>query len=222
MSVCDASFAGQPRSGSQQGWAILLTTTDILDGTAKANMVEWGSRKIHRVVKSTLAAEAAAMSFGFDRAMFAREVFTEILYDRNLHWRDVAPRVPLALQLAASSGLMENMECPIGLATDCKSLYDLCSRPTSMPTEKRITLDLMDVREHLDHHPDKYQVRWIPTTAMLVDAMTKHLVDQTILNQFLQNNDYSLREDPRLEEQRVAARAARKARAKAKTKSVTS
>ena len=162
------------------------------------------------------------MSFGFDRAMFAREVFTEILYDRNLHWRDVAPRVPLALQLAASSGLMENMECPIGLATDCKSLYDLCSRPTSMPTEKRITLDLMDVREHLDHHPDKYQVRWIPTTAMLVDAMTKHLVDQTILNQFLQNNDYSLREDPRLEEQRVAARAARKAKAKAKTKSVTS
>ncbi len=42
VSVCDASFAGQPRSGSQQGWAILMTTTDILDGTAKANMVEWG------------------------------------------------------------------------------------------------------------------------------------------------------------------------------------
>ena len=84
-----------------------------------------------------------------------------------------------------------------------------------MPTEKRITLDLLDVRQHLDNQPDLHQVRWIPTTAMLVDALTKHLPDQTIITQFFQDNLYSLREDPRLEEQRVAARTARKAKAKA-------
>ena len=81
---------------------------------------------------------------------------------------------------------------------------------------------LKTLKTLLIHGMSGNQVRWIPTTAMLVDAMTKHLVDQTVLNQFLQNNDYSLREDPRLEEQRIAARAARKAKAKAKTKSVTS
>ena len=87
-----------------------------------------------------------------------------------------------------------------------------------MPTEKRVTLDLLDVRHHLDQHPMMYQVRWIPTTAMLVDALTKHLADQTVLENFMKNNVYSLREDPRLEEIRTKARADRKERAKAKAK----
>ena len=42
-----------------------------------------------------------------------------------------------------------------------------------MATEKRVTLDLFDVRHYLEQHPTMYQVRWIPTTAMLVDALTK-------------------------------------------------
>ena len=129
----------------------------------------------------------------------------EILCGRTQHFREVAPNVPLALQLTADSDLMESLVGKMGLGTDCKSLYDLCCRPTSMPTEKRITLDLLDVRQHLDNLPDLHQVRWIPTTAMLVDALTKHLPDQTIITQFFQDNLYSLREDPRLEEQRVAA-----------------
>ena len=216
VSIADASFAGQPRGGSQMGYAILLSTSPILDGSSKAVMLEWGSKKIHRVVRSTLAAEAAAMSFAFDRAFFARAVMQEILYGRSQHFREVAPNVPLALQLTADSDLMESLDGKMGLGTDCKSLYDLCCRPTSMPTEKRITLDLLDVRQHLDNLPDLHHVRWIPTTAMLVDALTKHLPDQTIITQFLHDNVYSLREDPRLEEQRVAARTARKAKAKAK------
>ena len=104
----------------------------------------------------------------------------------------------------------------IGMATDCKSLYDVCIRPTSMPTEKRVTLDLLDVRHHLDQHPDHYQVRWIPTTAMLVDALTKHLPDQTVLENFMKENKYSLREDPRLEEARKKAREDRKIKRKTK------
>ena len=87
-----------------------------------------------------------------------------------------------------------------------------------MPTEKRVTLDLLDVRHHLDQHPAMYQVRWIPTTAMLVDALTKHLPDQTVLEHFMKNNVYSLREDPRLEEIRYKARADKKERAKSKAK----
>ena len=41
--------------------------------------------------------------------------------------------------------------------------------------------------------------RWIHTTAMLVDALTKHLADLTVLNDFFSLNKYSLREDPELE-----------------------
>ena len=85
-----------------------------------------------------------------------------------------------------------------------------------MPTEKRVTLDLLDVRHHLDQHPTMYQVRRVPTTAMLVDVFTKHLPDQTVLENFMKNNVYSLREDPRLEEIRNKARAGKKERAKGK------
>ena len=103
VSIADASFAGQPRGGSQMGYAILLSTSPILDGSAKALMLEWGSKKIHRVVRSTLAAEAAAMSFAFDRAFFARAVMQKISHGRTQHFREVAPNVPLALQLTAMS-----------------------------------------------------------------------------------------------------------------------
>ena len=203
--------------------AVLISTTKILEGSGSdtANLLEWGSRNIHRVVKSTLAAEAAAMSYGFDRALFAREVYTELVHGRDRRLRDVAPAVPLALQLTAESSLMEELVIPIGMATDCKSLYDVCIRPTSMPTEKRVSLDLLDIRHYLDRYPEKYQVRWVPTTAMLVDAFTKHLVDQTVLTDFMSNGIYSLREDPRLEEARNKARADRKAKAKAKAKGST-
>jgi len=162
------------------------------------------------------------MSFGFDRTFFAREVFTEVMFGRDRKWKDVPPVIPLALQLTAESGLTQDLSYPVGMATDCKSLYDVCIRPTSMPTEKRVTLDLLDVRHHLDQHPAMYQVRWIPTTAMLVDALTKHLPDQTVLENFMKNNVYSLREDPRLEEIRNKARADKKERAKSKAKAKAS
>ena len=53
---------------------------------------------------------------------------------------------------------------------------------------------------------------------MLVDALAKHLPDQTVFEDFMKNNVYSLREGPCLEEVRTKERADRKERAKAKAK----
>ena len=224
ISVTDASFAGQPKGSSQMGLAVLMSKGKILEGSDTANMIEWHSKMIHRVVKSTLAAEAAAMSFGVRQNIFATEIFTEIMFGRDRKWRDVPLIIPLALQLTAESGLTQDLSFPVGMATDCKSLYDVYIRPTSMPTEKRVILDLLDVRQHLGQHPTMYQVRWIPTTAMLVDAPAKHLLDQTVFGDFMKNSVYSLHGDPRFEEIRNKARADRKeiANAKAKAKSTTS
>ena len=219
-SVTDASFAGQPNGGSQLGFAILIGDRAILEGSGKANMLDWGSKKIHRVVKSTLAAEAAAMSFGFDRAIYARAVFSEIIGGRTTSWKISSKDIPVALQLCDKNGFLPGNDRDLGLATDCKSLFDLCNRPTSTPTEKRITLDLLDVREHIDNDDD-VTVRWIPTAAMLVDALTKHLPDTTVLNAFFRTNVYSLREDPALEAQREEARQARKKKKQEKNTTTT-
>ena len=78
VSVTDASFAGQPNGGSQLGYTTLMAERSILDGLARDNLLGWGPKKIHRVVKSTQAAEAAAISFGLDRSIFARAVYSEI------------------------------------------------------------------------------------------------------------------------------------------------
>ena len=156
ISVTDASFAGQPKGSSQMVLAVFMSTGKILEGSDTANMIEWHPKKIHRVVKFTLATEAAAMSFGFDRTLFASEVFTVIISESDRKWQNAPPIIPLALQLTAESGFTQNLSYPVGMATDCKSLYDVCIRSTSMPIEKRATLDFVDVRHHFDQHPTMY------------------------------------------------------------------
>ena len=96
------------------------------------------------------------MSFGFDRTLFAKEVFTEIMFGRDRKWRDAPTIISLALKLTAKSGRTQNLSYPVKMATNCKSLYDVCIRPTSMPTEKRVTLDLLDVRHHLCGNPSSF------------------------------------------------------------------
>ena len=79
-------------------------------------------------------------------------------------------------------------------------------------------MDLLDVREHLDRE-ENVLARWIPTTAMLVDALTKYLADLTVLNDFFNSNKYSLREDPELEIKREQMRTDRKKKKAAATTS---
>ena len=149
------------------------------------------------------------MSFGFDRSIFARAVYSEIIAGRSTTWQLMSKDIPVAIQLTDRDGNLPDNDIALGLATDCKSLFDLCNRPTSTPTEKRITLDLLDVREHLGRD-ENVLARWLPTTAMLVDALTKHLADLTVLNEFFNSIKYSLREDPALEDKCEKLRADRK------------
>ena len=62
-------------------------------------------------------------------------------------------------------------QIPFCLGTDCKSLYDTTMKPASSTKKKRVALDLLDVREGVEHLGD--QIRWVPTDHMLVDSLTK-------------------------------------------------
>ena len=61
---------------------------------------------------------------------------------------------------------------PFALGTDCKSLYDVCTKQGSMPEERRVALDLLDVRESIQEMGDL--IRWIQTDHMLVDCLTNY------------------------------------------------
>ena len=81
---------------------------------------------------------------------------------------------------------------PFCMGTDCKSLFDLCSKVGSLPDERRVALDLMDVREGIEEMGD--QIRWVPTDHMLADAFTKNMPPYLLL-QYLKTGKYSFKYD---------------------------
>ena len=69
----DASFANLPGSGSQSGVVIF-----IRDGNGRRCPVFWQSRKIRRVVKSTLSAETLALLDGAESAVYLSKILREV------------------------------------------------------------------------------------------------------------------------------------------------
>ena len=117
----------------------------------------------------------------------------EIEHGRSTdHWTDTCKQVPLCL------------------GTDCKSLYDLCKKDGSMPDERRVALDLMDVREGVESFGD--DIRWIPTDHMLVDCLTKAMHPQLMLD-YLRIGIYAFKFDEQI---RNTKREATKERKKAR------
>ena len=102
---------------------------------------------------------------------------------------------------------------PFALATDCKSVYDVCMKAGSLPDEKRTALDLLDLKEGISEMGD--QVRWIPTDHMLSDSLTKEMPADLLL-QYLQNYQYALKFDEQIASTK---RSQQKQRAQARQKS---
>ena len=69
----DASFANLPDCGSQSGVVIF-----IRDGNGRRCPVFWQSKKIRRVVKSTLSAETLALLDGAESAVYLSKILREI------------------------------------------------------------------------------------------------------------------------------------------------
>ena len=86
-------------------------------------------------------------------------------------------------------------QIPLAMATDCRSLYDVCSKAGSLPDEKRVALDLMDLRDSLSDMGDV--IRWVPTDHMLADVLTKDMNADALLA-YLKNMQYSLKYDEQI------------------------
>ena len=185
----DASFSCAKHTTAQQGTIIFATTPELLDNQkAVVAPVAWYSKKIPRVVRSTLGAEAAALSNSADRLMWIR-VFWKTLIDPECDWRN-----PEKLLSEGNLG---------GLVTDCKSAYDLLTR-TAIPqcSEHRTTIECLLIRERLRNNA---VVRWINSQAMLADCLTKTM-DSSVLRECLRTGRYTLRDEEFLLKERLSAR----------------
>ena len=105
----DASFSCAKHTTAHQGTIIFVTTPEMLENQkAVVAPVAWYSKKIPRVVRSTLGAEAAALSNSADRHLWLRVLWATLL-NPDCNWKE--PERPLAEE---NSG---------ALVTDCKLAY---------------------------------------------------------------------------------------------------
>ena len=155
VTFSDASFGNMPKSGSQGGEMIFVCEKSVTSTDVPAALVEWSSKRIHRVVRSTLAAEGGALSNAHDRSDFARVIFAEMMgkLPRTDHWQEALKVVPGYL------------------VVDAKSLFDMLNKVGALTSERRVALDVISVKEALEE--DQSKLRWVPTRHMLADVLTK-------------------------------------------------
>ena len=174
----DASFASPKQLASFQGSVICATSPKLLQNEkAPVSPLTWSSKKINRVVRSTLSAEAFSMSRSVDQLGWMRLLWGTLAID-HFDWRqpsEALSRLP-----------------PAAIVTDCKSLYDLVSR-NAMPSceEYRTTLEVLLIRERCLEH---CVFRWIPTVLQLADALTK-VMDPTLLRTVMATGVFQLHDE---------------------------
>ena len=212
--VHDASFMGQPKEGSQSAYCLMLCSTKMYEGKARTHLLDWGSGKIHRKMRSTLACEAASAAKAFDKGAYSRVMLHEI----ENGWRHKYERVNADDCHMRQDWSQMCKKIPFALGTDCKSLYDVCTKQGSMPEERRVALDLLDVRESIEEYGD--QMRWIPTDHMLVDCMTKTMPADAML-EYMKTTEYAFKYDDVIKyTKRAVAKQRKEARENSKLKAV--
>ena len=107
----DASFSSVKERAAHQGTLVFVTTPHLLENqwTAVAP-IAWVSKRLERVVRSTLGAEASALSNSVDRMMWLR-IFWAWMNNPDIEW--ARPDKVLAGETRGA------------LVTDCRSAYDL-------------------------------------------------------------------------------------------------
>ena len=135
----DASFKNLPDCGSQGAHIILWC-----DSENRSAPIQWQSKKIKRVVKSTLAAECLALHDGVDSAFYTKTVIQELLkVDVEIHCH------------VENNSLVENVHSSTNVKEDQRLVLDMCA------------LKEMMEKEELN------SISWVSKDKQLADPMTK-------------------------------------------------
>ena len=135
----DAAFANLPNSGSQVGMIIFLR-----DELGQRCPIYWQSRKLKRVVKSTLAAETLALVEGAEVSFYIASIIKEVT---------------------------KTKEVPIHCKVDNKSLVDALSSSKQVD-DKRLRIDIAVLDEMLEKK-EINNVSWVDSSSQLADCLTK-------------------------------------------------
>jgi len=153
----DAAFGNvEDKTRSTEGAVVILRGSE---GTGSP--IYWRSKVIARVCKSAKSAETCALEDAIDNA---------INIGRQVH------------QLR--TGKIEDKSCRIIAKTDSKGLVDSL-KTTKQVSEGNMRLNVARIKEYLDLK-EVAMVKWVPTTHMLADSLTKARADPSRLIRVLE------------------------------------
>ena len=112
----------------------------------KFSLLFWQSKRIRRIVKSTLAGETLAMTDSIDNAVFVATLFAELY-----------------------TGKADPRKLYITCVTDNHSLYDAINSNKSV-AEKRLRLEISSIKEMIENKQLK-KVLWSTSKKQLADCL---------------------------------------------------
>ena len=154
----DAAWAVRPDSASQGGHLVFLCSKDeMLEGKAmKISIVDWSSKKLNRVCRSSLSAEAQSATAAVDALEWVK-VFWAVMLWPNMDFAD-------------DQALLSTGESPV--LTDAKALFDSVNSLTqSKVTEKRTSIEIVIIQQRLQAMASR--MRWVNSGQQLADGLTK-------------------------------------------------
>ena len=202
VSFFDASLGKSEVMSAQQAEVHLLTGIEVEHKLCKASLIEFHSSKVHRVVRSSLAAESCAMTSAADKILYNRALFDAMFHGRT----EIQPQWRTQLQ---TGGV---------IITDAKGLHDHVNKTGSLAAEKQTALDMLMVKRLVEDQVLK--LRWTPTWKQLADPLTKEMATD-LLKEFRQKGSLCLvetTEDRREEARRSGLRKAQRERRKLRMK----
>ena len=144
----DASFNNQENKiRSTEGRVLLLEN----EGSSKANIFSWKTKKISRVCRSVKGAETRALENGLDEAIHFARMVTEI-YEGGVNLKN--PKQIEVIALTDNKGLWENLN------------------NTRQCEEKMLRNSIALMKEMIEKGEVKF-VKWVETGDMLADVLTK-------------------------------------------------
>ena len=177
----DASWSVRPDGSSQGGYLIFAASESELmsEKPMALTIIDWQSRKLTRMCRSSLSAESQAASAAVD----------------ELEWLKAfaAAMVNPFIDISTDETMAMFGESP--LITDAKSLYDAARSVSSglRLSEKRTAIEVTIVRERLEALHGHW--RWVNSAQQLADGLTKTTARDTFAEQ-LRRNVHQLKYDP--------------------------
>lgn len=187
ISISDASWAGETvdegksvkKHMSQRASMVVLA-----DPTLKTSHegyfypLQYSSNIIQRLCRSTMQAKTQALQCCVEEGWKIRAALSEIKgFPHDKNWETTSSKATEHLWL-----------------TDCKSLHDHLTTPVmGKVSDKRLGIDLLSMRQELwtvdnqevdalDKDVNRTHIRWIDTSTMIVDCLTKSMKPDDLVN----------------------------------------